>query len=122
METRIEPPRTPDGAIDFDTLRADLRDPDPVARACAVLRCCPCRTELDVFEGLFSELRARTHDPDAEVRATAREVLRETFEHGGDALPTSKREVTDDMARTRRRSRFAPDAEAVRVRNKKGRR
>ena len=54
-----------------------------------------------------------THDPDAEVCAKAREVLRETFEHGGEALPTSKREVTNDMARTCRRSRFAPDADGA---------
>lgn len=91
----------------------ELKSPDAQVRASAVRSLCPCHAGWEVFEqniGLIEQLKK---DPCEDVRASALHVFEDAGEMQSGGYPTNPREMTNEMLRTKRASRFRPDAEDV---------
>lgn len=95
--------------LDLDTLRSDLTCGDAAVRARAVRALCPCRLGWDVFEEYLRLVRGMCRDPSPLVRGAAKHVLEDAFEMASSGLPTSNQETRNEMAATRRRSRWRKD-------------
>ncbi len=98
--------------VDEDArLRVDLHSPDEATRARAVRSVCPCHAGWGPFEAHLDAVARLTKDESPVVRASALHVFEDAVQVESGGLPTSRREVTNEMLRTRRHSRFRRDAD-----------
>ncbi len=95
--------------IDFERLAVDLQSPDERVRAKAVGSLCPCRVGMEVFQQHLDIVAQFRKDPGPAVRATALHVFEDAGEIQNEGYPTNPREVTNEMLRRRRASRFLSD-------------
>jgi hypothetical protein len=95
--------------IDRARLEIALQSPDETVRAKAIGSLCPCRVGAEMFEGYIDIVARYRKDPSAVVRASVLHVLEEAYEAENAGYPTNPREVTNEMLRRRRASRFLPD-------------
>ena len=96
---------------DREQLSADLNSADDLQRAKAVRALCPCREDWELFEQYIELVRRLRKAPSPLVRAAALHVLEDTAQIQSDAYPTHRRQATNEMLRTKRRSRFPASEE-----------
>lgn len=108
--------------LDVERVLADIQSGDEVVRAKAVRSLCPCHSGWGPFEQHLPLIKALCKDPSPLVRKAALHLFEDAGEMQSDGLPTNPRESTNEMLRTRRRSRFRSDdlQGAVKKFNKRG--
>lgn len=89
----------------------DIQSPDSKVRARAVRSLCPCHAGWEVFEQNIGIVNQLKKDPCSKVRANALHVFEDAIEMQSEGYPTNPREITNEMLRTKRSSRFRPDVE-----------
>ena len=99
--------------VDEEQLLRGLQSPDAAVRARATRSLCPCHAGWEIFEQRFDLVELLKKDASPEVRANALHVFEDATEMQSEGYPTHPREVTDEMLRTRRASRFPLDQEAL---------
>ena len=98
---------------DVERLGLDLQSPDAATRARAVRALCPCHGGWQLFEQHIQAVVALQKDDCPLVRAAALHVFEDAAEMESGGYPTNPREVTNDMLRTRRASRFPREPEEI---------
>ncbi len=99
--------------LKLDRLLLDLQSPDEAIRAKAVRAICPCRAGWQLFEQCVDILVKLKKDPSLTVRASVLHVFEDASEMDSSGYPTSRQQLTNDMARKKRLSRFPPDEEEI---------
>jgi hypothetical protein len=102
------PPPCP---VDPERIRVELQSPDAAVRARATRQVCPCRTDWETFQALLDPLHQLTKDASREVRAHALHVFEDAFGMESGGLPTTPRELTNEMVARRRATRWQPAAQ-----------
>ena len=99
--------------LELDRLPPDLQSSDEAIRAKAVRAIGPCRAGWQLFEQCMDIVEKLTKDPSPTVRALALHVFEDASEMDSSGYPTSCRQITNDMARKKRLSRFPADEEEI---------
>ena len=100
-------------ALDLDAVLHDIQSSDEKVRASAVRSLCPCRSGWEPFEANLELIRQLQHDPSPVVRANALHLFEDADEMQNEGCPTNPREVTNEMLRTKRESRFRRDPDEI---------
>ncbi len=100
-------------AINLDAILHDIESPDENVRAAAVRSLCPCRSGWEPFEKNLPLIRQLQHDPSLLVRANALHLFEDADEMQTEGCPTNPRELTNEMLRTKRASRFRRDPDEI---------
>ena len=98
------------GTFDQEQTKVDLKSPDADVRRKAVRALCPCHAGWEIFQQNLDLVARLLKDPSPCVRADARHVFQDAGEMQSEGLPTNPREMFNEMLRTKRASRFRPDA------------
>lgn len=104
--------------VDLECLLVNLQSPDEAVRAKAVRSLCPCRAGWQLFERHMDIVARLKKDPSLAVRTHALHVFEDAGEMQSSGLPTNPREITNDMLRKKRASRFQPDEEELQAAQK----
>ena len=105
-------------AVDPLQLLADLESANEAVRFKALGSLCPCRSGWEVFERHMDLVTRLKKDPDPKVRARALHIFEDADDMQSESYPTHRRQVTNEMLRTKRSSRFPVDAEVLQARRK----
>lgn len=99
--------------VDRERLLEELESEDEAIRAKALRSLCPCHGDWKMFEENLLLVERFRKDPSPLVRRTALHLFEDAGEISTEGYQTNPREVTNDMLRARRASRFAPDEEEL---------
>src|SRR5881396_37175 len=97
--------------VDLEQIIAKMGSADEAARLKAVRTVCPCRMGWDGFQRCMEIVQRLNKDPSPAVRRAAMHVFEDAHEMDSSGLQTSRQEVTNEMAATRRRMRWASEDE-----------
>lgn len=106
------------GVVDKTRLLSDLQSSDETVRLNAARSLCPCRAGWEVFEQYMGIVAGMKKDPSPEVRAVALHLFQDADEMDSSSYPTHRREVFDEMLRTKRSSRIRPYDEELAMKQK----
>jgi len=90
----------------MESLRLDLQSPDELTRARAVRSLCPCHAGWQPFEQQLKIVSELQKDASRIVRGAAIHVFEDAAEMESSGYPTNPREISNEMLRTKRASRF----------------
>ena len=99
--------------IDPNILHQRIASDDEQIRAKAVRFLCPCHAGWQAFEENLSIVMQLTHDPSPTVRANALHVFEDAGEMEGEGITTHPSMVTNEMVKTKRKSRFRLDPDEI---------
>ena len=99
--------------VDIERLHLDLQSPDETIRAKAVRAICPCHAGWQPFEQHMRIITELQKDASPLVRDVAKHVFEDAAEMESGGYPTNPREVSNEMLRTKRASRFPREPEAI---------
>lgn len=104
--------------VDAVKLFSDLESSDETVRLKAVRSLCPCRAGWEVFEKHMDVVAQLKKDPSSKVRVAALHIFQDAGEMQNDGYPTHRREVFNEMLRTKRTSRLRPYDEELEAKRK----
>lgn len=109
----MKPKRQHNGCapLDLERLCLDLQSPDEAIRVRAVRAICPCHAGWQPFEQYMHIVASLQKDESPVVRGAAKHVFEDAMEMESGGYPTNPREVSNEMLRTKRASRFPRDTE-----------
>ena len=99
--------------LDMERLRLDLQSHDEATRLKAVRSICPCHAGWEPFEQHMKIVAELQKDTSLIVRNAAKHVFEDAAEMESSGYQTNPREVTNEMLRTRRASRFPREPEEI---------
>jgi hypothetical protein len=108
--------------LDPEQLRSELRSSDENVRARAVRALCPCHAGWKPFEQNLELVSQLQKDASPIVRAAALHVFEDAAEIQSSGYPTNPREVSNEMIRKKRASRFPLEPEEIELRGRLERR
>lgn len=97
----------------MEQIYLDLQSDDEAARARAVRALCPCHGTWQPFEQNMQTVAAMQKDVSLLVRGVANHVFEDAAQMECGGYPTNPRELTNEMLRARRASRFALEPEEI---------
>ena len=99
--------------VDPVRLLSDLESSNEEVRLKALGSLCTCRAGWEIFERHMNVVARLKKDPNPTVRARALHIFEDAGEMQSDGYPTHRRQVSNEMLRTKRMSRFPPDDEEL---------